>query len=462
MITTKLPVGFYPLKFRKIVFLCLVSYIPDQIMHRLLVKLLALCFLLAIVTSDLSAKTGDAECEYIDKVNVPYGVHPSSVGVIPYNDNGIYFFASQPHRNLPEMWFYDTEKKDAIEFKEVHEALTDRSHPIVIGDKTYLQKFNLGNGMIEVDTNNRAVKNIESELNLLYTGYDSIHGLMVFTERDRQGTSYWGFNTKNSAGPFRLTQKIPKNKFSDIRERWIVGDKIIAFLKAGEEPLSTWVLNLKNLSNSFPLRTPDGHSIRLDRDPLKIGRHLYFRGETQQHGTELWKLDTTNFELTLVADIRSGAESGSPYNLRLIGKTIYFWARTDQHGIQLWSLDTESDEPAKTLTRFGPPLTGISSRGNIVKVGNSLFFEFTDSNGETALWSYKPNRVPELKVAHDFDPGVLAKPIDISKKDYTQRGALQYILSPVGNKLVVAVENQNPELPFDLWLVDPSCDTDTH
>ncbi|WP_211270621.1 hypothetical protein, partial [Pseudoalteromonas luteoviolacea] len=53
---------------------------------------------------------------------------------------------------------------------------------------------------------------------------------------------------------------------------------------------------------------------------------LYFSGKNALYGEELWKLEGTTEEVTLVADILPGADSGSPHNFTVHNGKLYFSA----------------------------------------------------------------------------------------------------------------------------------------
>ncbi len=72
---------------------------------------------------------------------------------------------------------------------------------------------------------------------------------------------------------------------------------------------------------------------------------LYFAGEREGLGRELWKFDGET--ITLVADLREGAEGSNPMHLTTINDVLYFSADDGIHGREVWML--QLPEPSAGL-----------------------------------------------------------------------------------------------------------------
>lgn len=68
--------------------------------------------------------------------------------------------------------------------------------------------------------------------------------------------------------------------------------------------------------------------------------HIYFTGNTTEHGTELWKTDGTVDGAELLIDVIQGPEGGDPDNLTVIGNRLYFIAEPKYgSGYSTWVSD---------------------------------------------------------------------------------------------------------------------------
>jgi len=70
-----------------------------------------------------------------------------------------------------------------------------------------------------------------------------------------------------------------------------------------------------------------------------VGTNLFYAGEGEETGSELWVTNGTAAGTHLVKDIRPGANSSTPRGFLAVGDTIYFTADEPGHGRELWKSD---------------------------------------------------------------------------------------------------------------------------
>ena len=70
-----------------------------------------------------------------------------------------------------------------------------------------------------------------------------------------------------------------------------------------------------------------------------VGNKIFARIEDNDHGDELWVIDTALHRANLVKDIYPGSNSSFPIYLGIINGKILFKARDDVHGRELWVSD---------------------------------------------------------------------------------------------------------------------------
>ena len=120
----------------------------------------------------------------------------------------------------------------------------------------------------------------------------------------------------------------------------------------------------------------------IDPDPQWTVSHngtLYFTVDDGEHGRELWSSDGTPDRTKLVADLRVGAESSSPYFLTPFGDWLYFSADDGTHGRELYRTN------GTTTTRITDIFTGGSSAPEfLTPLGSWLYFRaFEPTTGYT-------------------------------------------------------------------------------
>jgi ELWxxDGT repeat protein len=108
---------------------------------------------------------------------------------------------------------------------------------------------------------------------------------------------------------------------------------------------------------------------------------LYFHGETDALGNELFVYHPTTGEISLVADLNSGPGDSSPQGLKRIGDRIYFKANDGGRGRELWSLGN-CFSVSLTAT---PDSLGQATGAIELNIENGTApFEFSWNNGATS------------------------------------------------------------------------------
>lgn len=120
---------------------------------------------------------------------------------------------------------------------------------------------------------------------------------------------------------------------------------------------------------------------------------LYFTADDGVHGRELFKTDGTT--ITLVKDINVGSGSSSNHSDNMMAMLeengfLYFFAEdTSGTGYDLWKTDGTEAETVKVLELNTNEGSGLNL--NFKKLGNSLYFVYTDSNtSHKEIYKYEP------------------------------------------------------------------------
>ncbi|MCB0968666.1 MAG: fibronectin type III domain-containing protein, partial [Ilumatobacter sp.] len=75
------------------------------------------------------------------------------------------------------------------------------------------------------------------------------------------------------------------------------------------------------------------------RDFVGLGDVVVFAARDQEVGSELWRYDTSDGNVTLLTDIVPGPEGSNPDGLVVFDDAVYFSARDEEHGTELWRTD---------------------------------------------------------------------------------------------------------------------------
>lgn len=137
--------------------------------------------------------------------------------------------------------------------------------------------------------------------------------------------------------------------------------------------------------SSFELLNDDLRSIS---NPLSHPEadQLYFVGNDEVHGSELWKSDGTREGTVMIADIGPGNASGTVSYLSRYNGHLYFFADDDIHGWELWRSDgtTEGTELVSDIRPgWGSSVSARSSQMLYSHPQVGIYFVADNGNGPT-------------------------------------------------------------------------------
>ncbi|HEX9941777.1 MAG TPA: hypothetical protein VGG03_07160 [Thermoanaerobaculia bacterium] len=116
-----------------------------------------------------------------------------------------------------------------------------------------------------------------------------------------------------------------------------------------------------------------------------LARRVYFAGEDDRHGRELWSSDGSVTGTAPVADLGPGPADGAPLsNVVVWNGRLYFAANDIQHGAELWSSDGTAAGTRLEFDLFpGPRWSGPD---DLRVAGNRLYFAAQDESHGRELW----------------------------------------------------------------------------
>lgn len=116
-----------------------------------------------------------------------------------------------------------------------------------------------------------------------------------------------------------------------------------------------------------------------------VGKTLYMRLRSDEHGIELWKNDGTPGGSQLVKDIMPGVEDSTPGALTAIGNTVFFSAYQSEYGYELWK--SNGTAAGTVLVKDIVPGEGNSSPQNFIVADGVLYFVVEDAEfGGWTVW----------------------------------------------------------------------------
>src|SRR4051812_15051388 len=125
----------------------------------------------------------------------------------------------------------------------------------------------------------------------------------------------------------------------------------------------------------------------LPRNLHVMGDYLYFFGDDDVHGYELWRSDGTWNGTQMIVDIVPGAGTVSLSNLTDAGGKLFFTASDIAHGRELWTYDPKSNAANMVLDITSG--SGSSFPAEMVAFNNHLWFMANGSSnspGQPGLW----------------------------------------------------------------------------
>ncbi|MBW4489831.1 MAG: cadherin-like domain-containing protein [Trichocoleus desertorum ATA4-8-CV12] len=127
---------------------------------------------------------------------------------------------------------------------------------------------------------------------------------------------------------------------------------------------------------------------------------LYFNAYNSANGYELWKLDPTTGNPVRL-EIEAGSGSSYPENLTNVNGTLYFRAYNSANGYELWKLDPTTGNPVRLEIEAG---SGSSYPENLTNVNGTLYFRATNSANGNELWKIDPTTSNPVRVT-DIEAG---------------------------------------------------------
>ncbi len=120
--------------------------------------------------------------------------------------------------------------------------------------------------------------------------------------------------------------------------------------------------------------------------PVVSGGTLFFIGQDEAHGAELWKTDGTEAGTVLASDMVPGPDGSSPLWLMDAGGLLYILTGEWGVALQLWRSDG-TPEGTVFLTDLDPGYDGLYYPDYFTAVGHTLFFGALDPSGmQMQLW----------------------------------------------------------------------------
>jgi len=146
------------------------------------------------------------------------------------------------------------------------------------------------------------------------------------------------------------------------------------------------------------------------KELIEFNGKLYFSASEVIHATELWEYDGIGSP-KMTADIRSGVNSSSPSNFAVYKDKLYFSARDDTYGHELWVydgvnppslvMDINSPSPDPIQGKEEGPAGSYPSYLTVYK--NKLYFSANDGTSGAELWEYDGINPPSR--TRDIYPG---------------------------------------------------------
>jgi ELWxxDGT repeat protein len=112
---------------------------------------------------------------------------------------------------------------------------------------------------------------------------------------------------------------------------------------------------------------------------------VYFAGEDDRHGRELWSSDGTVAGTAPLADLAPGPADGAPLSNVVIWRgRLYFAGSDPEHGVELWSSDGTAAGTRREFDLFpGPRWSGPD---DLRVAGDRLYFAAQDEEHGRELW----------------------------------------------------------------------------
>lgn len=128
---------------------------------------------------------------------------------------------------------------------------------------------------------------------------------------------------------------------------------------------------------------------------------LYFVGQDEDAGPELWTSDGTETGTTRVVDVNPGRDGSEPREITAVGDSVYFSAYNRVSGRELWKVEGGSAQ----LVRDIAPGSFNASPYDLTASGGRLWFNADDGLHGRELWS-SDGTTANTAIAADLYAGV--------------------------------------------------------
>ncbi len=189
----------------------------------------------------------------------------------------------------------------------------------------------------------------------------------------------------------------------------------------------------------------------VDDSTAVMNGSLYFQGANATSGYELWRLDGTSGQVSLVKDICSGVclnysdyyqpEGSLPHSMTVVGSNLFFLATDDTHGTEVWV--SNGSEAGTILLKDIYAGTEGTAPESLTAAGSWLYFSADDGSPHgLELWRSDGTPANTALVA-DIAPG----PLSSSPQNL--------IYQPTGNQLYFAARDAATDQGHgqELWFV---------
>ena len=197
----------------------------------------------------------------------------------------------------------------------------------------------------------------------------------------------------NGGGDGALVKDIWTAGYTSPSELTVVGQGLFFSARDGTNGVELWVYYpSESISDTDPKNPKLVKNIHATGDGLTKDESyltafkgkLYFVGNDNDLGKELWVSDGTEDGTEMVKDIATGPTSSNPQYLTVVNGKLYFAATDGSSDIELW----ESDGTAAGTKMVLNPDTAVVPKHLTGSTSSILYFSGNDGNKGRELWLY--------------------------------------------------------------------------
>lgn len=121
-----------------------------------------------------------------------------------------------------------------------------------------------------------------------------------------------------------------------------------------------------------------------------LNNKVYFIGEDEEHGRELWVMNKDTTSRQLVKDIFEGDRGSEIFKIDVVGGRLYFWALHLDYGLELWTSDGTSEGTILLHETYAGKRTfawrNFVRDFEIVEYNGKAYFNSKDDDHGLELW----------------------------------------------------------------------------